>query len=386
MNLDFTPEENRFRARVRDWLHDHVPREPRPHEGQAMVDFDRSWMRQQHDAGWAGLAWPQAFGGRGLTLTEQLIWFEELAVAGGPPVGCFYVAVNHGGPTLIAMGTDAQKAFHLPRILRGESIWCQGFSEPGAGSDLAALRTRGEVDGDHLVVNGQKIWTTFGQHARYQELLVRTDPGSERHKGISWVICDMQTPGIEVRPIRCMDGSAHFCEVFYNDVRIPLSNVVGELHQGWAVTMTTLGFERGTGLLYDQIEMSRLVDRYVERANEHGVDGRRRIENEEIAAQLARLRADVSALKAMSAMTISRAQREGSPGVAGTMVALFTTETMQRVYRMGLELQGVEALAQPGGAHSAQRDYLTSFMHTIGGGTSEIRRSIIGERGLGLPR
>ena len=386
MNLDFTPTEQRFREEVRAWLADHVPREPRPRDGEAMVAFDRAWMRMQHEAGWAGIAWPKAHGGCGLSLVEQLIWFEEYARAGAPPVGCFYVAVNHGGPTLIAVGTEAQKAIHLPRILSGESIWCQGYSEPGAGSDLAALRCQAEIDGDHLVVNGQKIWTTFGQHAGYQELLVRTDPSSAKHKGISWVICDMNSPGIEIRPIRCMDGGDHFCEVFYQDVRIPLTNVVGQLHEGWAVSMTTLGFERGTGLLYDQFEMGRLVDHFIVRAREPGFSGRRAIDDGELAARLAQLRAEVSALRAMSAMTISRAQREGSPGIAGTMVALYTAETMQRVYRAGLDLQGARALECRAGESSPQLDYLSSFMYTIGGGTSEIRRNIIGERGLALPR
>lgn len=386
MNLDFTPDEQGFREEVRDWLSENVPSEKRPHEGAEMVAFDRAWMRAQYAAGWAGIAWPKEYGGRGLSLVEQLIWFEEYANAGAPPVGCFYVAANHGGPTLIALGTDQQKAHHLPRILSGESVWCQGFSEPSAGSDLAALRTKAVIDGDHLVVNGQKIWTTFGQYAQYQELLVRTDPAAPKHKGISWVICDMNTPGIEVRPIRCMDGSEHFCEVFYNDVRIPLSNVVGQINEGWAVTMTTLGFERGTGLLYDQIEMGRLVDGFIERARTHRVGGRSVIDNDEIAGRLASLRAEVSALRAMSAMTISRAQREGSPGIPGTMVALYTAETMKRVYRMGLDLLGTQGVECPAGEDSAQREFLSSFMHTIGGGTSEIRRNIIGERGLGLPR
>jgi alkylation response protein AidB-like acyl-CoA dehydrogenase len=380
MNLDFTPDEKRFRAQVRDWLADHVPREPRPDDGPGMVAFDRAWMRAQFDAGWAGIAWPKEHGGRGLSLVEQLSWFEEYAGAGAPPVGCFYVAVNHGGPTLIALGSPEQKAAHLPAILRGDSIWCQGFSEPGAGSDLASLKTRAVIDGDHLVVNGQKTWTTFGQYAQQQELLVRTDGSGPRHKGITWVICDMATPGIEVRPIPCMDGSAHFCEVFYNDVRIPLSNVVGQVNEGWAVTMTTLGFERGTGLLYDQIEMGRLVDGLLVQAR----TGKWR--DEELASRLVRLRAEVSALRAMSAMTISRARRHGSPGAEGTMVALFTTEVMQRVYRARLDLLGARGLELPREPHSAQHAYLSSFMHTIGGGTSEIRRNIIAERALGLPR
>jgi alkylation response protein AidB-like acyl-CoA dehydrogenase len=198
----------------------------------------------------------------------------------------------------------------------------------------------------------------------------------------------METPGIEVRPIECMDGTAHFCEVFYNDVRIPLSNVVGELNGGWGVAMATLGFERGTGLLYDQIEMSRLVESYIEQARTlPGPDGiRPAIKDDEIAARLATLRAEVAALRSMSYATISGAQRNGSVGAEATMVALYTTETMQKVYRMGLDLLGTAALELPREAHSAQYLYLSSFMYTIGGGTSEIRRNIIGERALGLPK
>jgi alkylation response protein AidB-like acyl-CoA dehydrogenase len=380
MNFDFSPAEKIFREEARAWLADNVPREPRPADGPEMAAFDRAWMRRKHDAGWAGIAWPKSYGGCGLSLVEQWIWFEETARAHAPFVGSFYVALNHGGPTLIALGTEAQKKFHLPRILSGEDIWCQGFSETGAGSDLASLRTKAVIDGDHLVVNGQKIWTSFGQHAQYQELLVRTDNSGSKHQGISWVICDMSSPGIEIRPIRSMDGCEHFCEVFYNDVRIPLSNVVGPVNEGWSVTVATLGFERGIALLYDQLEMGRLVTAYIAQAKELA------LLDHEIAARLAHLRAEVSALRAMSAMTISRAERHGSPGIEGIMVALYTVETMQRVYRMGLDLLGVQALEMPAAPHSVQHQYLSSFMHTIGGGTSEIRRNIIGERALGLPR
>lgn len=386
MNLDFSVEDESFREKVREWLIANAPTEARPH-GAAMVAFDRAWQRTQFEAGWAGIAWPKEYGGRGLSLLQQLIWLEEYARAGAPPVGCFYVAVNHGGPTLIALGSQEQKAFYLPKILSGETIWCQGFSEPGAGSDLANLRCKAEIDGDDLVVNGQKIWTTYGQHAKYQELLVRTDSSAPRHKGISWVICDMDSPGIDIRPIACMDGTEHFCEVFYDNVRIPLSNVVGDLNDGWRVTMTTLGFERGTGLLYDQLEMSRIVDHLIELAKtQPGPDFLRpAIEDDEIAAELATLRAEVSALKAMSYTTISRAQR-GPLGAEGTIVALYTAELMQKVYRTAVDLLGTEGLVLPEAPDSFQFRYLNSFIHTIGGGTSEIRRNIIGERVLGLPR
>lgn len=380
MNLEFTPEEKLFREEVRDWLADNVPSQPRPSHGEEMCAYDREWQRRQHQAGWAGIAWPEAYGGRGLSLIQQLIWFEEYARAQAPGVGVFYVALNHAGPTLIVRGTDEQKAAHLSRILSGDSIWSQGFSEPGAGSDLAAIRTKAEIDGDHLVVNGQKIWTTYGQYSQHQELLVRSDSSVAKHKGLTWVICDMDSPGIDIRPITCMDGAAHFCEVFYNDVRIPLANVVGGLNNGWGTAMATLGFERGTAALADQIELSRVVDELIELAAARG------LKDEELVAQLARLRAEVMALRAMGYATISRAQRESLPGSEVIMVSLFMTETHQRIYRVALRVLGDEVIERSTLGDALQSRYLASFMQTIGGGTSEVRRNIIGERVLGLPR
>lgn len=388
MNLDFSIDERHFRDEVRAWLADNRPKTQRPAHGEEMVAYDRAWQRHQYEAGWAGIAWPQDYGGRGLSLIQQLIWFEEYARIGAPPIGVFYVAVNHGGPTLIARGSDQQKASHLKRILSGDSIWSQGFSEPGAGSDLASLRTRAEIDGDHLVVNGQKIWTTYGQHSQYQELLVRTDPAAPKHKGLTWAICDMSTPGIDIRPIECMDGSEHFCEVFYKDVRIPMANVVGGLNNGWATAMATLSFERGTAALADQIELSQVVDELIRLAGERPAPSGRgkAIHDDEIAAGLAMLRAEVMALRSMGYATISRSARAELPGAEATMVSLFMTETHQRVYRMAMRILGEEGIERPEEVNSLQGRYLVSFMQTIGGGTSEIRRNIIGERVLGLPR
>src|SRR5262249_34622850 len=235
MNLTLTDNERAFREEVRDWLHQHKPREKRPRTGEEMRAYDVAWQRAQWDGGWAGINWPREYGGRGLSLLEQVIWHEEYARADAPYIGCCFVGVNHGGPTLIMRGTEGQKRFHLPRILTGDAVWCQGFSEPGAGSDLASLKTRAVIDGDHLVVNGQKIWTSFAHVADYQELLVRTDSSGAKQHGITWVVCDMHTPGIDVRPIETMAGDFHFCEVFYTDVRIPLANIVGEVNQGWSV-------------------------------------------------------------------------------------------------------------------------------------------------------
>ncbi|MFM7062364.1 MAG: acyl-CoA dehydrogenase family protein, partial [Actinomycetes bacterium] len=249
MNLDLTAEEQAFREEARDWLRSNLPTDERPPEGQEMREFDLAWQRTLFDGGWAGINWPTEFGGRGLSDIQQMIWYEEFAKADPPFTlanSCTFVGNMHGGPTLIVNGTDDQKAEYLPQILKGEKVWCQGFSEPGAGSDLAGLSTKAEVDGDHLVVTGQKTWTSYAHVADLQELLVRTDPAAPKHKGITWVVCDMRTPGIEIRPIQTMSHVTDFAEVFYDEVRIPLTNVVGGLNNGWRTAMSTLSFERGT--------------------------------------------------------------------------------------------------------------------------------------------
>lgn len=380
MRIADTPDETLFRAEARDWLEGNIPRQPRPpHDLDAQRDYDVAWRRRQFDGGWAHVAWPKQYGGLGLPLAQQLIWMEECARAGAPEhIDMFFVALQHAGPTLIACANDAQRAFHLPKILSAEAIWCQGFSEPGAGSDLAALRTRGEIDGDHLVVNGQKIWTSFGRYARFQELLVRTDAGSKRqsstrHGGISFLICDMDLPGIDIRPIRNLTGGDDFCEVFYDNVRIPLANVVGELGGGWQVAMSTLGFERGAASIPGVLEINAAVEELIEAA--------RARRDDDVLARLADARADAIALKAMVHLVIAR--NRGS--AEGSMVRLRLSELAQRVSGMAMELLGPEALDRA--AHGGwPRRYLVDLKHTIAGGTSEIQRNILGERVFGLPR
>ncbi|MBW7862455.1 MAG: acyl-CoA dehydrogenase family protein [Rhodocyclaceae bacterium] len=387
MDLTFTPEEKRFRAQVREWLHANVPREPRPLDTHAACAYDVAWQRKQYDGGWAGVSWPVEYGGRGLSLIEQLIWHEEYARADAPTVGNLFVGLNHGGPTLMVRGTEAQKSFHLPRILTGEAIWCQGFSEPGAGSDLAGIQTRGVIDGHHLVVNGSKIWTSYAHHAHFQELLVRTDStGESRHSGLTWVICDMKLPGVSVRPIRNMAGDLDFCQVFYDDVRIPLSNVVGEVGEGWSVAMSTLGFERGTSVIAYQIEMSRAIEHLIELARRAELpDGTGpAIEDAEIAARLAQLRAEISGMRAMTYAEISRGLSRPVPGPEGAMVSLYHGELQKRLRSVAIDILGDDALAWVHGGLAWT--YLTAFRHTIAGGTAEIRRNIIGERVLHLPK
>jgi len=382
----FSPADNAFRLEVRDWLHDNVPRGARPYEPVDARAFDLGWQRTMFDGDWAGISWPTEYGGRGLSLIQQMIWHEEYARARAPYVGVNFVGLNHAGPTLIMNGTDAQKATHLPRVLRGEVVWCQGFSEPGSGSDLASLRTRAVIDGDHLVVNGQKVWTSFGDVADFQELLVRTDPAATKHKGITWVICDMRTPGITVRPIVTMAGTRDFCEVFYDEVRIPIANVVGGLGEGWRVANSTLSFERGTAYLSQQIDLARTLESLIELAGEWTGPGYRPlIVDDEFSRRIAEVRAQVTAMRAMSYASVSRAATQAQPGPEGSIIRLYFTQLQQSVYRLAMDMLGHRQL-KVGAAGSWPYYYLYSFSRTIAGGSQEIQRNIIGERVLGLPR
>jgi alkylation response protein AidB-like acyl-CoA dehydrogenase len=299
-----------------------------------------------------------------------------------------FVALAHGGPTLIMKGSEEQKKFHLPKILRGEGAWSQGFSEPGSGSDLASLKTRAVIDGDHLVVNGQKIWSSYARYSDYQELLVRTDPTAPPHKGISWVICDMNTPGIEIRPILNLAGEEHFTQIFYDDVRIPIANVVGRLNDGWSVAMSTLSFERGTGMVSHQMSLAKDVEKLIEIAHERpGPDGDRpAIKDDELMARLMMARSEVAALRAMTYGQISRGLRDFQPGAEGNIIALYFGELIQKVTTLAVDLLGSELLDYEGPLHEWGMRYLEAFKWTIAGGTSEIRRNVIGERVLNLPR
>lgn len=356
-----------------------------------MAAFDRAWQREQFEGGWTGVSWPTEYGGRGLSLLQQLIWWEQYAIANGPYPGTFWVALNHAGPTIAVNGTPEQREFYLPRILTGETIWCQGFSEPEAGSDLAGIRTSGRIDRDHLVINGQKIWTSNAEHADYQELLIRTERDrSSRHKGMTWLICDMRTPGIDCRPIRTMAGLANFCEVFYDDVRVPLDNVVGGVGNGWMTAMSTLSFERGAGWVSEQIKISQFLDEVVDWATTHtGPDGRRAaIENDEFRSRIATARAELAALRAATYALSSQAERTGKPGPEGSMSRLLVSELEQRVKRLAMDIVGLEGMryVKPGLPEAWSGEYLYAPAATIGAGTSDIQRNIIANRVLGLPR
>ena len=391
MDLRFSDEDRDFRARARQWLAANVPSTPRPAGGHSASQFDRDWQRKLYEHGWAGVAWPKEFGGMGLSGLQQVIWYEELSRAHAPAahVSTAYVAQMHAGPTVIARGTEEQKAFHLPRILSGESLWCQGFSEPGAGSDLAALRTSGRIEGDHLVVNGAKMWTTDAMYADWMELLIRTDPDSQRHKGLTWLAFDMKSPGIDIKPIRTMLMDDHVNMVFFDEVRVPLSAVVGELGGGWSTAMATLSFERGLGFIADQLELFEKVGRAIELASElKDADGRPAIEDVEIARRLATIKAETMAIRAMTLADIAETDRTGIPGPKGSMMKLKVTATHKALSRLVCDILGWQFFEFDGNRNNNlwTHDFLWSWVFSIAGGSSEIQREITADRVLELPR
>ncbi len=265
MDLNLTAQELSFRDELRAWLSANIPKDwvatlAAIHGQREHFEFLRDWQRKVYEAGWAGISWPKEYGGRGATLMEQVLFTEEMARAGAPQMpGILGLALV--GPTLIAYGTDAQKRRYLSKILSGEEIWCQGFSEPNAGSDLAALRTEARLDGDHFIVNGQKVWTSYGWASDWCELVVRTDANVPKHKGLSVLLVDMRSPGVDVRPLRQMTGETEFNELFFENVKVPLENVVGKVNDGWNVALGTLMHERATLGAGVQITYKRNFDR-----------------------------------------------------------------------------------------------------------------------------
>ena len=384
MDLRYTEEELAFRDELRAWLVDAVPSVgPAPDEDDwtATRAYDAQWQRMLYDAGYAGINWPKEYGGRGASPVEHMIFLEETERVGAPYVGTNFVGLLHAGPTIMTEASEEQKQFHLPAILKGEHCWCQGFSEPQAGSDLASLRTRAVRDGDEYVINGQKIWTSHAQVAQYCELLVRTDPEAPKHKGISWLIVPMDTPGIDIRPLETIRGSREFSEVFFDDVRVPVANRVGDENDGWRVAMVTFSFERGTAFVSELLYSMQLVAdlaRFVD-ADDRGV---RR--------EIGHLAAELDALWALTRRNISQAARDGVPGVGGSVFKLAYSEARQKLGdltdrlldRAGLSLDDLDGLGN--GRHVTGRLHALSI--SIAAGTTQIQRNIVGERVLGLPK
>jgi alkylation response protein AidB-like acyl-CoA dehydrogenase len=393
MDLRYTEEEQAFRAELRKWLDDAVaslPPEPDPNDWEARRAYDTGWQRMLFDAGYAGINWPKEYGGRGATPTEHLIYIEETERARAPYVGCNFVAQLHAGPTLIAEGSPEQKAFHLPAMLRGDQVWCQGFSEPNAGSDLASLRTRAVRDGNEYVINGQKIWTSFGQVADYCEMLVRTNPDVKKHAGITWLIVPMDRPGIDVRPLRAMEGASEFCEVFLDDVRVPVTNRVGEENDGWRVANVTLSFERGTAFVSDVMQTQELLHDLIDLAQQLTSNGVSRWDDASVRRDLGYVAAELDALWALTKRNISQAQRTGVVGVGGSVFKLAFTELRYRLGEIAMHLLDRASLSLddigelPSGRHV--QALMWAIRMSIAAGTSQVQRNIVGERVLGLPR
>jgi hypothetical protein len=392
VDLRYSEADEVFRKEARAWLDEAVPAygpPPPPGDWPARRAFDTGWQAQLHAAGYAGLHWPEAYGGRGLPVSQQLVFLEEYAASGAPYVGINFVGTAHAGPTLIAEGTEEQRREHLPKILRGERVWCQGFSEPEAGSDLASLRTRAVREGDEYVVSGQKIWSTRAQVADHCELLVRTDPEAPKHQGITWLILDVDSPGVEVRPMRTIDGESHFCEVFLDEVRVPVANRVGAEHDGWRVTNVTLRFERGTAFAQHVITLRSQLRRLVGLAQQQPADGGTAWDDPGLQRQVGEMDARVEGLWRMTQRCATEAEATGLPSPLGSAVKLGYSELGQDIARLGMRLLGRRSLgteAPDGELAQVVRDYLWSFQLTIAAGTSQIQRNLVAERILGMPK
>ncbi|MFI5394947.1 MAG: acyl-CoA dehydrogenase family protein [Candidatus Binatia bacterium] len=393
MDLRYSEADEKFRKEFRSWLKDAVPAygaPPPPHDWPARRTYDTGWQRKLYEAGYACVDWPKEYGGRDASPTEQLVYYEEIGRARAPYVGINFVGIKHGGPTLIAEGSPEQKADHIPRILKGEEVWCQGFSEPGAGSDLASLQSRAVRDGDHYIVNGHKIWTTYAQVADYGELLVRTDTDAPKHKGISWLILPLTLPGIEIRPLRTLVGEGEFSELFLEDVRVPVENRVGAENDGWRVTNVTLRFERGTAFaaaIYSQQEFLADIARAARQVTRYDA---RAWDDTALRKEIGHAQAELDALWAMVKMGVSEISKTGVPGIGGVAVKLLYSELDQRLGDLAMRVLGRAGLSRDDVASLPSKRFLAvalkSLSLTIAAGTSQIQRNIIAERILGLPK
>jgi len=395
VDFEYGDEHEAFRKEFRDWLARNLPPElclDDPADDRVASDREtferrRAWQSKMHAAGWVGITWPKEYGGRAAGLIERIIWDEEYAAARAPVLPG-HMGLNLIGPTIIQWGTDEQKRKHLPPIMQGEHVWCQGFSEPGAGSDLAALQTRAVDQGDHFVVNGQKVWTSGAHFAHWIILLARTNPDAPKHQGISGFLVPMDSPGISVRPLVLLTGHHHFNEVFFSDVVVPKANLLGPLNQGWKVSTTTLMHERHSSGARNPIGQ---VARLVALAKGLKRDGRPAWEDRVIRQRLAQLAIDCEVLKLTRFRNLTRMIRGEAPGPEGSILKLTGSELGTRVADAAGELLGMHALLnEPTAAvPDAPRWFnrlLAARQYTISAGTSEIQRNIIGERVLGLPK
>jgi alkylation response protein AidB-like acyl-CoA dehydrogenase len=396
MDFDFTSEQHAFRREVRAWLAAEVPADLRGRAfaasrgDRAQVDRLRQWQRALHGAGYVGIDWPRQYGGRGASIMEQVILYEEMSRAEAPQ------PVNRGGlsmlgPTLMAHGTAEQRARHLAKILTAEEIWCQGFSEPNAGSDLANLQTRAVLDGDHYVINGQKVWTSMAHVSEWGFFLVRTDPSAPKHKGITFLLLDMKTPGITIRPLRQITGEAEFNEVFLENVRVPAANVVGKVNEGWGVALTTLAYERDVLTMIRHISLRTALERLIALARRTKKNGHTAADEPVLRQKIASLAIAERCLQLNGYRSLTRILKGQAPGPLGSTAKLYWSQVDQELADVATEVIGpYSQLAAPSewAPDEGQWEFYSLLARGSGirAGTSEILRNILGERVLGLPK
>ena len=395
MDFTLTPDQEAFRQRVRSWLQSNIPDDwtkfglsevPRP-EAYA---FLRKWQATLYDAGFIGITWPKEYGGQGLTFVEEMILHQEMALQKAPPM-LNVLGVGMAGPTIIAYGTEEQKKRYPAKILSCEEIWCQGYSEPNAGSDLASLQTRAVKDGEHWVISVQKVWTSLAHIADWMMLLARTDPSAPKHKGITYFLLDMKTPGVTVKPLKQMTGDAEFNEIFFDNVRVHERQVLGGVNNGWSVGLTTLMYERlalGFGL---QVRLRITMDQLVDMARRMEKNGRSLTKDPVMRQKLAQLWIDTESLKYTGARAVTKLLKGELPGPEASTGKMMWVETHQRLQELAMEIQGPYSQLARGAAAAIdggvwQYSFLRSRANSIEGGTTEIQKNIIGERVLGLPK
>ncbi len=393
MDLNLTAEEIKFRDELRAWLVANIPKDWdkwREKPIEESFPYLRAWQRKLHEGGWAAVSWPQEYGGRGASLMEQSIFWEEMARVEAPPMANS-LGLGLIGPTIIAYGTEAQKKRYIPKILSAEEIWCQGFSEPNAGSDLASLQTEARLMGDHYIVNGQKVWTSYGWVGNWCELVVRTDATVAKHKGLTVLLIDMKSPGVEVRPLRQMTGESEFNELFFRDVRVPKENVLGKVNDGWNVAVSTLMYERGSYGARLHLIFRRNMSRLIELSRTFQRNGRPASQDPLMRQKLAQCYAEIEIMRLNQMRAFSRMTATGVPGPEGSIQKIFWSELNQRFQQVAQELLG--PYGQLLGDDSRATDkgiwsygYLRTRGNTIEAGTSEVQRNIIGHFVLGLPR
>jgi alkylation response protein AidB-like acyl-CoA dehydrogenase len=390
MDLTLSPSEQEFRDEVRTWLQENHPG-PEPEAGlDEIMDFRREWQLKLHGAGWAGISWPKEFGGRGATMIEQAIFAAE-ATRQEAPAPANVLGLAMGGPVVIAHGTEEQKARYLEPILTGEEIWCQGFSEPESGSDLASLKTRAVKDGDEWVVTGQKVWTTFAQYAKWCMLVARTDPDAPKHQGLTYFLMDMEQEGVQTRPLVQITGEGEFNEVFFEEARVPDANVVGGVGNGWAVAITTLMNERA-GLAFGAIsQIQNSLGRLSKLARETRLNGGSAADDSYFRQRLAQLHIEVETMRLNAYRGLTKTMQSGIPGPEGSLGKWQWADINQDLTELALEIEGAYAPLTRGAEHAVsggawQYGFLRSRANSIEGGTTDILKNIIAERVLGLPR